>query len=275
MGSLDGRVALITGASRGIGKGIALAMAKAGADIAVNYHQNKKAAQQTVREIKALGRKAISLQANTSDFESVKKMVDKAAETLGKLDIVVANGGHYRSGSFFDDNAADVLNDIMAIHFYGYFYTAKAAEPYLRQNKRSDIQFITSLATQQYFADEWAYATAKKAIETMTKCIAKDANKYGVRVNCIAPSVTDTDMSRDGFASIFSFDDPDVLKHVPYGRFIQPRDIGNLCVFLASDEAYLINGQVIWVDWGIGPGSILSYIPRKNKGALKSGSQRG
>ncbi|MEE9324366.1 MAG: SDR family oxidoreductase [Dehalococcoidia bacterium] len=265
MGSLEGRVALITGASRGIGKGIALAMAKAGADVAVNYVRNEQAGRQTVKEVEALGRKAILVQADASKQEQVKELVDRTAQTFGKLDIVVANGGNLITGSFFDDNAVDVFHSLMYTHVFGYFYTAKLAEPYLRQNKRSDIIFISSLAAQQFWADEWAYATAKNAINALCKCIAKDANKYGMRVNCIGPSVVDTDMARKGFEGIIDIDAPETLKHVPYGRFIQPYDIGNLCVFLASEESFLINGQVIYVDWGVGPGSIMSYIPTKGK----------
>lgn len=272
MESLSGRAALITGASRGIGKGVALAMAKAGADVAVNYHRNREAAEQTVREIEALGRKAIAVQADAGNYQMVKEMVDVAADSLGKLDIVVANGGHYISSSFFGDSAVDDFQSIMNTHLYGYFYTAKLAEPYLRQNKRSDIHFITSLATQQFLPDEWAYATAKRAIETLTKCIAKDAFKYGIRVNCIAPSITESDMTRDGLAGVIDFDDKEFLKEVPFGRFIQPFDIGNLCVFLASEEAALISGQVIYVDWGIGPASIFNYIPRERKTNFQAGT---
>ena len=260
MPDLNGRVALVTGASRGIGKGVALALAEAGADVAVNYNRRRESAEQTVAEIESLGRRAIALQADAGDYPAVKAMVEKTVQTFGKLDMVVANGGHYVSNSFFDDGALEDFHGIMSTHLNGYFYTAKAAEPHLRQNPRGDIHFITSLATQQYFADEWAYASAKAAIEALTKCIAKDANRYGIRVNCIAPSITETDMTRDGLAGVVDFDDHTLLQQVPFGRFIQPYDIGKLSVFLASKEGEMISGQVIYVDWGIGPGSIFGYI---------------
>ena len=261
MAKLEGRAALVTGSSRGIGKGIALALAEAGADVAVHYHENEAAGRETVAEVEAMGRKATLVQADASDFTQIKAAVDRAAGALGMLDIVVANGANALVGSFFDEDAVDVFESIVHTHLFGYFYTAKAAEPHLRKHARSDVIFISSNASQQFWADEWAYCTAKNAINALCKCISKDANRHGMRVNCIGPSVTDTQLARDAFEGVLDMDDPETLKHVPYGRFIQPYDIGNMAVFLCSDDAFLVNGQVILVDWGVTPGSVLNYVP--------------
>ena len=261
MAKLQGRCALVTGSSRGIGKGIALALAEAGADVAVHYHRDEAAGRETVQEVEGLGRKTTLVQADASNFRQIKTAVDQAADDLGKLDIVVANGANALVGSFFDDDAVEVFDSLVHTHLFGYFYTAKAAEPHLRKNQRSDVIFVSSNASQQYWADEWAYCTAKNGINALCKCISKDANRYGMRVNCIAPSVTDTKLARDAFEGVIDMDDPETLKHVPYGRFIQPYDIGNMAVFLASEEAALVNGQVIMVDWGVTPGSVLNYVP--------------
>ena len=261
MSRLKGRAALVTGSSRGIGKGIALALAGAGADVAVHYHRNEAAGRETLAEVRALGAKAALVQADASDFTQIKGAVDRAAEALGKLDIVVANGANALVGSFFDENAVEVFESILHTHLFGYFYTAKAAEGHLRKHARSDLIFISSNASQQFWADEWAYCTAKNAINALCKCISKDANRHGMRVNCIGPSITDTELARRAFDGVIDMDDPETLKHVPYGRFIQPFDIGNMAVFLCSDDAWLVNGQVIFVDWGVTPGSVLNYVP--------------
>ena len=261
MSRLEGRAALVTGSSRGIGKGIALALARAGADVAVHYHQNEQAGRETLAEVRASGRNSVLVQADASDFKQISAAVDEAAEALGMLDIVVANGANALVGSFFDDDAVEVFESIVHTHLFGYFYTAKAAEHHLRKHARSDIIFISSNASQQFWADEWAYCTAKNGINALCRCISKDANRHGMRVNCIGPSVTDTELARKAFEGVIDMDDPDTLKHVPYGRFIQPSDIGNMAVFLCSDEAWLVNGQVILVDWGVTPGSVLNYVP--------------
>ena len=151
MAKLEGRAALVTGSSRGIGKGIALALAEAGADIAVHYHENEAAGRETLAEVEAIGRKATLVQADASDFTQIKAAVDQAAAALGMLDIVVANGANALVGSFFDDDAVEVFDSLVHTHLFGYFYTAKAAEPHLRKHARSDIIFITSNASQQYW----------------------------------------------------------------------------------------------------------------------------
>ena len=130
MTTLEGRCALVTGSSRGIGKGIAICLAKAGADVAVHYHENEAAGRETQEEIEALGRKATLVQADASDFQQIKSAVDKSATDLNKLDIVVANGANALVGSFFDDDAVEVFDSLVHTHLFGYFYTAKAAEPH-------------------------------------------------------------------------------------------------------------------------------------------------
>ena len=124
------------------------------------------------------GRRVL-VQADASDYRQIESAVDEAAEALGKLDIVVANGANALVGSFFDDDAVEVFESIVHTHLFGYFYTAKAAARHLKKYARSDVIFISSNSSQQFWADEWAYCTAKNGINALCKCISKDANRLG------------------------------------------------------------------------------------------------
>ena len=171
---LEGRVALITGASRGIGQGIALEMADAGADVLVNYNRNREGAEETVGAIQAKGRKAVLHQADVRDRESVVTMVDTAVEAFGKVDILVNNAGIHDSSSFLAEDAVETFRDVFDTHVFGSLYCTQAVLPIMQQQARGDILFITSLAGKQLWADEWAYATAKNAMVTLAQCTAKE-----------------------------------------------------------------------------------------------------
>ena len=258
---LDGRVALVTGASRGIGRGIALHMAEAGADVLVNYLENKKGAEQTVADIRAKGGTAILHQADVRDRESVQVMVDAAVGAFGKVDILVNNAGTYASRSFMAADAAETFQDIVGTHIFGSFNCAQAVLPSMREQSRGDILFITSLATKQLWADEWAYATAKSAMATMAQCIAKELSWHGIRVNAIAPTIVESDM---GLKLVLDWanvkDSKELSGKVPFDRLIQPGDIANMSVWLASDKASHVSGQVIGIDCGIGPSSLKQFV---------------
>ena len=260
---LEGRTALITGASRGIGRGIALEMAEAGADVLVNYHRNREGADQTVADIQAKGRRAIPYQADVRDAEGVGAMVDAALDAFGKVDILVNNAGIHASSSFLASDAAGTLHDIIDTHLYGSFYCTQAVIPSMRQQARGDILFITSLAGKQFWDDEWAYATAKNAMATMAQCIAKELSWHGIRVNCVAPTIVESDMGLNLVLDWAGVGDAKELEgKVPFDRLISPQDVGNLCVFLASDRASHISGQVVYLDCGVGPASLKDFVAK-------------
>ena len=171
---LEGRVALITGASRGIGQGIAKSMAEAGANIVVNYQRNKAGAEQTARDVEALGAKALLYQANVKNLNEVQAMVDKAVETFGTVDILINNAGQHYSKSVIADDALDVFHDVVGTHINGSFYCTQAVLPHMMKKKRGDIHFISSLATKQLWADEWAYASVKAWMNTFVMTSAKE-----------------------------------------------------------------------------------------------------
>ena len=258
---LEGRVALITGASRGIGQGIARAMAEAGADVLVNYQQNRAGAEQTVADVGAHGRRAIPYQADVQDFEQVKAMVEKTVETFGKVDILVNNAGQHYSGSVMADDAVDVLHDVVRTHIFGSFYCTRAVLPHMVKEKRGDIHFLSSLATKQVWDDEWAYASAKAWMETFVQTTAKELSWHGVRVNAIAPTIVESDMGLKLVLDWANAKDPkELYGKIPFDRLVQPSDIANMSVWLASEKASHVSGQVIWIDCGIGPSSLKQFV---------------
>ena len=261
MKELDGRVALVTGASRGIGRGVAIELAEAGADVVVNYQSNKLGADETVEEVKGTGRKATAYQADVRDSGQVKAMVQATEKAFGTLDILVNNAGIHNSSSVMAEGADKTLREVVDTHLFGSFYCIQAGLPLMVKQARSDIIFITSLAGKQFWADEWAYVTAKSAQAALAQCIAKELSWQGVRVNCIAPTIVESDMGLNLVLNWAGVDDPNELyDKVPFGRLVQPRDVGNLCVFLASDRASHISGQVMYLDCGIGPGSVKDFV---------------
>lgn len=262
---LEGRTALITGSSRGIGRGIALKMAEAGADVVVNYQSNRQGAEETVAKVEALGRRAVAYQADVRDARSVGAMVDAAVGAFGKMDILVNNAGVHSSDSFLAPDAAETLHNIIDTHLFGSFYCTQAVLPSMREQQRGDVIFITSLAGKQLWDDEWAYATAKNAMATMAQCIAKELSRHGIRVNCVAPTIVESDMGLNLVLDWAGVDDPkELYGKVPFDRLIRPDDVGNICVFLASDKASHISGQVIYLDAGIGPGSVRDFVAKKD-----------
>ena len=258
---LEGRVALITGASRGIGQGIAKSMAEAGANIVVNYQRNKAGAEETASDVEALGAKALVYQANVKNLEEVQAMVDKAVETFGTVDILINNAGQHYSKSVIADDALDVFHDVVGTHINGSFYCTQAVLPHMMKRKRGDIHFISSLATKQLWADEWAYASVKSWMNTFVMTTAKELSWHGIRVNAIAPTIVESDMGLKLVMDWAKTDDPRNLDGiVPFDRLIQPHDVGNMCTWLCSDKASHVSGQVIYLDCGIGPASLRDFV---------------
>ena len=246
--SLEGRVALVTGGSRGIGRAISLAMAEAGADVVVNFVNDEVSARGTADEIRALGRKAMTCRADVADPDGVKAMVGAAVEGLGKVDILVCNAGIIRRDSHVYEADLEEFREVIENHVMGAFNCVQAALPVMRQQPRGDIQLIGSTNAKMLPMGLTSYNVAKAGIEVMGRVLSKEEQGHGIRVNVIAPTTTETDMAsgllkRYGFSSFREVD-----PYLPLGRIAQPRDTGNLCAFLASEAGGHISGQVIYVD---------------------------
>jgi 3-oxoacyl-[acyl-carrier protein] reductase len=246
MGRLEGRTALVTGGSRGIGRGIAIELAREGADVAVNFRRDEEAALATVAEIERLGRRAIAVQADVADWPAVEAMVARTLQALGELDIVVANSGVASRTQAVWDVDIDHWHKVIGVDLHGAFYTCRATAKRLVDQGRGSIILVSSIGADVCAPMGAPYYVAKAGVNALTKTLAKECAPAGVRVNCIAPGLIETDM---GTRMMKAYGDA-ILSGIPLGRPGQPADIGRAAVYLASDDAAFITGQILRIDGG-------------------------
>jgi 3-oxoacyl-[acyl-carrier protein] reductase len=245
MGRLTGTVALVTGGGRGIGRGIALELAREGADLAINYRKGRDAAEAAAGLIRELGRQAEIVRADVGDHEAVAAMFAHVIGRFGRLDVVVANSGvASRFQSVADLDPAE-WRRVMSTDLDGAFYTARCAVPHLVESKGSLI-FISSVGADMAAAGGAPYHCAKAGVNTLTKVLAKELAPAGVRVNAIAPGLVRSDMGN----RLLKFFGDELVKTIPLGRPGEPADIGRAAVFLASSDAAWITGKVLRIDGG-------------------------
>ena len=243
---LDGKVALVTGASRGIGKAIALALASAGADIAINFAGNISAAEEVGSEIKALGRKVILVQGDVSNTEAAAEMIDKVVAELGKIDILVNNAGITRDGLLMRMKEED-WDAVLTTNLKGVFNCTKAAIKYMMKQKAGKIVNISSVVGIMGNAGQANYAAAKAGCIGFTKSVAKEVASRGINVNAVAPGFIATDMTAVLPEKVVA----EMEEGIPLKRAGQPQDVANAVLFLVSDEAAYITGQTLHVDGGM------------------------
>lgn len=244
--NLTGKVALVTGASRGIGQATAIDLAKAGADVVVNFIGNEAVAQETVEKIEALGRKAIKIKADVGNAEDVQAMIDEAVAAFGHIDILVNNAGITRDGLLIRMKDSD-WDDVLNINLKGVYLVTKAVAKLMVKQRAGRIINMTSVSGVTGNVGQANYAAAKAGVIGFTKTCAKELAARGITVNAIAPGFIETAMTdvlpekiKEGIAGT-----------IPFGRMGQPEEIANVVTFLASDFASYITGQVLNVDGGM------------------------
>lgn len=248
MFSLKGKKALVTGASRGIGKGIALALATQGAAIAVNFRSKEEEAKAVVAEIEKIGQEAFTIQADVSNEASVEKMFAQIKEKWGKLDILVNNAG-ILSVFPFDQIPTEEWDKIIAVNLRGQFLCSQKALKIMGQGgKIINMASVASGGVGVGSTNIAHYATSKGGSVALTEAMAVELGPKGINVNAIAPGLIDTDMTK--FITQDEKQLKGMLSRVPKGRPGKPVDIGVVAAFLASDEADYITGSVIYVDGG-------------------------
>lgn len=244
--NLTGKTALVTGGSRGIGRAIALCLAEAGADMAINFAGNTAAAQEVADQVTALGRKAILLQGDVADNAKAQELVDKAVAELGKLDILVNNAGITRDGLLMRMKEAD-WDAVLNTNLKGVFNCTKAAIKYMMKQRSGSIVNIASVVGVTGNAGQANYAAAKAGIIGFTKAVAKEVASRGITVNAIAPGFIATDMTAVLSEKMVA----EMTEGIPLKRAGQPGDVANAVKFLVSGEAAYITGQVLHVDGGM------------------------
>ena len=248
--SLEGRVALVTGGSRGIGKAISIALAEAGADVAVNYRREAEQAHETVAEIKALGRKAIAYEAAVDDDDACASLVENVVRDFGSLSILVNNAGIASRGNSVLDTDPAEMRRVVGVHAIAPFVMSKFAIPHLRKAGRGDIIMISSVATLYMSGHGAPYNMGKAAEEALARTIAKEEQKNGIRCNIVAPSLTVTDMGRKLSKARGTADIHDLDKSSPFGRVSEPEDVAAAVVWLVSGANPYASGQKINIDGG-------------------------
>ena len=249
--TLEGRIALVSGGGRGIGRAIALALARDGADVAVNYRREAEAAADTVSAIEALGRRAVAYPASVDRFEDCEAMVEQATADLGPIDILVANAGIASRGQNVKNTDPSELVRVVAIHALSAHYLSKLVLPGMRQQPRGDIVVISSVATRLWGSHSSPYNMGKAALEALALTLAKEERRYGIHVNTVAPGLVETEMGRRLVKATQGVDDLRNLdEHMPYGHVCTPEEVADVVRFFVSDAARYLNGQILYVDGG-------------------------
>lgn len=246
MFDLTGKVALVTGGSRGIGRAIALALAGQGANVAVNYVSNAAAAGEVVQKIASGGREAIALQGNVSQADDAKRLVDETIARFGALHILVNNAGQ-TADDLLLRMSEDAWDRVIAINLRGAFLCTKAALRSMIRQRWGRIINVSSVAGLVGNPGQANYAAAKAGLIGFTKSVAKEVASRNVTANAIAPGLVKTEMT----ANLTEAQEQAVLGLVPLGRWATPEEIAPSAVFLASDEAGYITGAVLAIDGGL------------------------
>ncbi|OGC79704.1 MAG: hypothetical protein A2145_05990 [candidate division Zixibacteria bacterium RBG_16_40_9] len=243
--NLKNKVALISGASRGIGKATALILARTGAKVVINYNKSKNIVI-LLKECQKFRIKALPFKADISSESECRKMVNFTIENFGKIDILVNNAGVWTYAPI-DKMPDKVLDETLDINLRGVFYLTREVVPYMKKQKSGNIINISSTAGQRGEVDHSHYAATKGAIISLTKSLATELALWNIRVNCVAPGWVYTDMSKD---ALKSKERKRILSTIPLRRVGTPEEIAGAVLFLTSDLASFITGEILNVNGG-------------------------
>jgi NAD(P)-dependent dehydrogenase (short-subunit alcohol dehydrogenase family) len=249
--SLEGRVALVSGGGRGIGKAISLALAEDGANVAINYRRDENAAFETVREIEKLGRRAVPHRASVESWDDDAAMVASVLDDFGHVDILVNNAGIASRGHSVVDTDPAEFERVWRTHTFGAFALSKLVLPSMRERRRGDIVMISSAATVHFAGNSAPYNVAKSGLETLARTLAKEERRHNVHVSVVAPGLVETEMGRRLVKGAMGVHDIHTLDAgSPFGHVCTPEEVADVVRFLVSDAAGYLTDQKIVVDGG-------------------------
>ena len=243
---LSGKVALVTGASRGIGRAIVVALAEAGAAVVVNYKENKAMAEEVVREIEGKGGRAIAWRADVAEADQVQAMVEGISSRFDRLDVLVNNAGVIRDFLLLEMEERD-WNQVLQTNLFGVYHCSKAVLKSMVMRRWGRIINMSSVSAVKGGRGQSNYAASKGAVNAFTRSLAAEVGPKGITVNAVAPGLIVTDMSQ----GVLAYSDSMVRERLALRRLGKPADVAPMVVFLASEEASYITGQVIKVDGGM------------------------
>jgi len=248
---LAGRLALVTGGSRGVGRAICLALAEDGADVAVNYRRDEAAAREVVDKIHALGRRAAAFAASVDRLEDDEALVEAVCRELGDPDILVNNAGIASRGQSVVDTDPAELERVIRTNAIGVHHLCRLLVPRMRDRGRADVVMISSIATTNLGANGAPYNMAKTALEALAVTLAKEERPHGIRVNVVAPGLVETEMGARLMRAVAGVTDLRTLDHsMPFGRVCQPEDVANVVRFLVSPQNAYMTGERLNVHGG-------------------------
>jgi 3-oxoacyl-[acyl-carrier protein] reductase len=252
LAGLEGRTALITGASRGIGAATAVALAAEGADVAINYHSSRDAAEGVAKLVRDLGRRGEVYQSDVRSFDECKRMVDAALADFSKIDILINNAG-IGYETFGTPLVTDIepkhLQEYLDYNTFGSLYMCRLVVPQMRALPRGDVIMVSSFSAQALRAHMGAYSVSKAGMEALARVLAKEERENGIRVNIVAPGLVDTAMG-DGFLGSVNAEKTQYAKDAPFGFICQPEDVANAIRYLVSDAGRYVTGERITVNGG-------------------------
>lgn len=243
--NLEGKVAVVTGGSRGIGAAIVMDLAENGANVVFTYRTQRARAEQVCAAVEALGRKVLAIQADASVFTDAQRVVAETIQAFGRVDILVNNAGINRDGVIWKMSEED-WDAVLNTNLKGYFNMVRAVAPYFKEQKSGCIVNITSINALRGKFGQSNYAAAKAGIIGFTKSVARELAAFNVTVNAVAPGLIETDMAKEAPESVRE----KALAEIVLGRLGQPEDVAYAVTFLCSDRARHITGEVLRVDGG-------------------------
>jgi 3-oxoacyl-[acyl-carrier protein] reductase len=248
---MEGRVALVTGGSRGIGRACALALAGDGCDVAVHYRKDESAAAETVTAIEAMGRRASAYQASVDVREDDERLAQAVLDDFGAVDILVHAAGIASRGASVVKTDPDELDRVLRTHAVAAHHLCRLLVPSMRSRPRGDVVVISSVAARSPAANGAPYNMAKAALEALALTLAKEEVGHGIHVNVVAPGLVVTEMGRRLVKGAMGIEDISTLDaSFPFGRVCRPEDVAGVVRFLCSEEAGYVSGQVIAVNGG-------------------------
>ncbi|MGW6727982.1 SDR family NAD(P)-dependent oxidoreductase [Nocardia sp. NPDC055029] len=247
---LEGRIALVTGGSRGLGAAIARELGREGAAVAVHYRSDAEAAQRVVADITAAGGRAIAVAGSIGEPDAVDTFLTEVVDSIGTVDLLVSNAGTASRGQSIADGTNEEFERLLQIHALGPLHLVRRLLPGMRAAPRADVIAISSATVQDAPPNAGPYTVAKSALETAMRTLSREERPHGIRVNIVAPGLIDTDMGQRLVRATAGADISSIEDRFPFGHVCRPEEVSGLVAFLASAAGGYITGQRIIVDGG-------------------------
>ncbi|MBI4589872.1 MAG: SDR family oxidoreductase [Candidatus Rokubacteria bacterium] len=247
---MSGRVGLVTGGSRGIGRAVCLELARAGADVAFSYRSDEDAARATEAEVRALGVKTFRRPADVSDPKAVEDLVAQVFTAFGQIDVLVHSAGARAAWKPVRELTVEEWANYIAVDLHGTFHVIHAVLPHMHARGQGVIIALSSIAADMCQARNAQGAVAKAGVEALVRVLAREEGRHGIRVNAVAVGLTDTDMGREALSMWGAERAERVVRAIPLGRIARPEEVARMVAFLASEDGAYITGKIVQVDGG-------------------------